>query len=166
MKFFVLILSAGLCIAGCSRHGKEISSLERKQGANFVSEADFAMTMRDFAKAEDLMTKATASCPDDGGYWLALGRVRMLLNRRGPAKDAYERALGAFEDAYAAKPKDPAPLFHQIDALVLLGRTDKARAVLAEAQKKHADDPDVRRYVSGKVLERLLTDPELRRFAL
>jgi len=55
-----------------------------------VSEANFAVTIREWSRAEGLYTKAVKICPDSGDYWLDLGVVRMHLNDRGGARSAYK----------------------------------------------------------------------------
>jgi len=160
----LLGLAAGFT-AGCSRH-KEITSLERKQAASDVSEAEFALNLRDYVRAEGLLTQAVAICPDTPEYWLNLGSVRRRLGNRDGAKAAYEQMLDVVRDLYRHDKTDPGPLLQQIYVLALLSRMDEARAVLEQAQKEHPDDGNVRAFVEGHQLERFQTDPTFKASAL
>jgi tetratricopeptide (TPR) repeat protein len=165
-RWFLLLLCLAVGgVAGCSRH-KEITSLERKEAANFVSEAEFALNLRDYARAEGLLSQAVAVCPDTPDYWLNLGSVRRRLGNRDGAKAAYEQMLDLVRDIYRHDSKDPGLLLQQIYVLALLGRMDEARAVLERAQKDHPDDGNVRAFVEGHQLERLPTDPTFKDSAL
>src|SRR4051794_15198966 len=112
---------------GCGRSKPEITSLQRKEAANLISEAQFALTLRDHARAEGLLAKAAEMCPDTGEYWLILGQTRMKLGQKDGARTAYKRALAAFEDEAKSKKGDPQPVLQQITALALLGRIDDAK---------------------------------------
>ena len=76
-----LLLAAALALCGC-RH-REITKLEREEAANMASEADFAVTVKEWSRAEGLYSKAAALCPDTGDLWLNLGVVRMRLGDHG-----------------------------------------------------------------------------------
>jgi len=156
-----------LAAAGCGRRPKaEITSLQRKEAANFVSEAEFALTLRDFARAEGLYAKAAAECSDTGEYWLALGSTRMRLGQRGGAKSAYQSAYDAFDDQAAKDRNDPQPVLQQVTVLALLGRVDDARALIAKLPERFPTNPTLRGYVDGKQLDRLLADPKFKEVAL
>src|ERR1700709_2734750 len=95
--FLLFLLGAGLT-AGCGR--KEITSTQRKEAANLASEAQFALTLRDYARAEPLMAKATEVCGDSSQYWQTLGMVRRKLGNRSGAKDAYSHMHDEARDQY------------------------------------------------------------------
>ena len=162
-----ILAALGLAVlgAGCSRH-KEITSLQRKEAASLVSEAQFAVTLRDYARAEPLLAKAVALCPDTSDYFLSLGTVRRQMDNRAGAKQAYEQALDLCRDAYRRDGKNTQPLLQQIYVLALLGRMDDARDALAKAQKDHPDDATVRGIIESKQLDRLADDPGFKEKAL
>src|SRR4051812_27367951 len=83
--------------AGCKPKVKEISSLQRREAESLASEAKFALSVRDVARAETSLARATALCPDVGDYWLELGRCRVKLGNRGAAKEAYKSALAVYQ---------------------------------------------------------------------
>ena len=133
MKKLVLILTglALLFAAGCGRRSApEITSLQRKEAASLASEAEFAVTVRDLARAEKVLTKATALCPDAGDYWLGLGSIRMRLGNREGAKQAYQSAFDAYGDDAKQEKADGTPGLQQVHVLALLGRVDEARKLL------------------------------------
>jgi Flp pilus assembly protein TadD len=168
MKWLLLFLAALLAAVGpgCGSRKKEITSLQRKEAATLVSEADFAVTLRDYARAEGLLVKATDLCPDTGEYWLALGTTRMRLGQRDGAKTAYKRALSAYEDSAQENKTDPSPVIQQVTALVLLGRADDARGVVEKLSTRFPDNRTVRLFVESKPVDRALADPKFKEVSL
>jgi len=151
---------------GCKPKSAAITSLQRKEAANLVSEAQFAMSIRDYARAEGLLAKATALEFDNGNYWISLGSMRVRLGRKPEAKQAYESALGAFEAAYKLNPTFAQPHLQQVYALALLGRIDRARDTLIKIEKAHPGDASVRAFVQGKQLDAMLSSPMFKEIAL
>jgi tetratricopeptide (TPR) repeat protein len=160
----VVFLIALFAIAGCGK--KEISSLDRKKAAALASEADFAVTLRDFTRAEGLFAQATALCPDAGDYWLNLGSMRMRLGQRATAKTAYRQALSAYENAAKKDKADVEAALQQVYVLALLGRTADAQALLAKLPERYPNERQVRSFVETKQLDRMLADPKFKELAL
>ena len=161
---FILLGLSFVLAAGCGR--KEVTSLQRKQAASLISEAEFALNLRDYARAEPLLAQAVELCPDTAEFWLNLGSVRRRLGNLKGAKTAYEGMLDVVRDNYRRDGKDPSPLLQQVYVLALLGRMDDARAVLDKAQKNHPDDRNVRAFVEDHRLEHLADDPGFKEIAL
>ncbi len=160
----LLLLLSAAYTAGCGR--KEITSLQRMEAANVASEAQFALTLRDYARAEPLLTKATALCPDTPEYWQNLGVVRRRRDNRSGAKQAYAQMRDAARDLYKQDDKKTEALLQQVYALALLGRADDARSLLEKAQKNHPDDRALGAFADGKQLDRILADPAFKDIAL
>jgi tetratricopeptide (TPR) repeat protein len=168
MKFTPLVLAVAVLMlaGGCKPKPMDIPALHRKEAANLASEAQFAVTLRDFARAEPLFEKAAKMCPDEGDYWINLGIVRRRQGNVAGAKDAYERARSAYRDVFAIEEKDSSLLLQEIYALALLGKGDDARKALAKAQKKMPDDRGIRLFVENKQLDLMLADPGFKEIAL
>ena len=163
----LIVMAAALVFAsGCPAKKKEISSLQRKEAETLVSEAQFALTIRDYARAEGLFAKAAELCPDTGSYWISLGATRMRLGNRSGAKDAYEGGLKAFQDLAAEEKADAEPWLQQIYALAVLGRTDDSRALLEKAASRFPDDRKLQQFIEAKQLDRTLADPKFKEVAL
>lgn len=160
----LLILSVALLASGCGR--KEITTLQRKEAATLVSEANFAITLRDLPRAEGLLAKAVVLCPDTADYWLLLGNVQRRQDNRAGAKASYEQALKENKELYRREPKNGVILLQQVYIFALLGRADDAREAQANAQKNHADDRKVRAFVESKELDRILSDPGFKDLAI
>ncbi|HVS53378.1 MAG TPA: tetratricopeptide repeat protein [Opitutaceae bacterium] len=158
-----LVLATG---SGCGAKKKEIASLDRKKAAAAVSEAEFALTVREYQRAEGLYAQAAALCPDTGDYWVSLGSTRMKLGQRDGAKSAYKSALAAYEDAARQDKTDPAPVIQQMTVLALLGRADDARSLLEKLPARFPDNRQVKNFVEAKQLDRLLADPRFKEVAL
>lgn len=168
MKFISLVLvAAGLVLgAGCGRKAKDITELERKQAANLASEAQFAITLRDYARAEPLFAQAAELCPDNGQYWVNLGVARVRQGNKSGAKSAYEKALSAYRAAAKAEPAVSDPVLQEIYVLTLLGRPDDAKKTLERLLKDRPNDRAVRMFAQDKQLERILTDPTFKEITL
>lgn len=166
-RFLVLIVTVALlATGGCKPKPKEITQLQRKEAASLVSEAEFAMNLRDYARAEPLFQKATELCPDDGGYWLGLGINRRRLDNVKGAKEAYEKARSAFRDAYETDRTESESLLKEVYALALLGRVDDATKALEKARKNDPADSRLRLFAENKQLERLIEEPSFKEIAL
>jgi tetratricopeptide (TPR) repeat protein len=163
-RLIFLVLLPVVLLGGCSR--KEVTELERKQAAALASEADLAVNLRDYTRAEGLLAQAVALCPDAGNYWLSLGMTRRKLDNRAGAKKAYEQALDLTRDAYKRNRQDPQPLLQQVYLLALLGRVDDARDTQEKAQKDHPNDRNVHIFVENRQLDRLTADPGFKAMAL
>lgn len=166
LRLALFVVAALLLVAGCKPRGKAITDLQRKEAAHLDSEAQFAITLREWARAEGLYDKATQLCPDTGVYWLNLGVTRMRLSKRDAARTAYKGALKAFEAEAAQNPTQVEPQLKQVEVLALLGRVDDARATLDKIAKRFPSDRAVRSFVENKSLDRMLADPMFKQSAL
>lgn len=160
----VLALVLLLAVTGCGKK-PEITPLQRKQAAALVSEAEFAITIRDFARAEDLMRQAAELCPDDGSYWMALGNLTKRNGKPAEARKAYEQCVEVYAAAYKETPQNGKLLMRQMYAEALLGHVDKARALVKKARENHAQDPEISAFDEA-ALERMLKNPNFKELAL
>lgn len=168
MKVFPLFVTilACLAVAGCKPKPKDVSPLARKEAANLVSEAQFALSLRDYARAEPLFDKAAKLCPDTGDYWINLGVTRRRLGNKSGAKAAYESARSAYRDAHALEPKVAESALQEVYVLALLGKVDDARKTLEKVQKQYPENRAVRTFIEGKQLDRIIADPSFKEIAL
>ena len=166
MKRSLFFALAALSLAGsaCKPKVREITSLQRKEAATLVSEADFAKQLRDLPRAEALYVKATTLCPDDAKYWVDLGSLRVRMGNKDAARTAYKSALAAYEAIKVEA--DPQPLLQQVYVLSLLGRQNDARAVLAKAAKKFPEHRAVRGFSEGGQFDKMIADPRFKEIAL
>lgn len=160
-----ILLILVFSVAACSKKAPEITSLQRKEAANLMSEAQFALALRDQARAEELIVKAAALCPDNGAYWLDLGSIRRGLENRDGARQAYTEAAKAYAATYKADRKELQPLLQQIYVESLLGNTKVAQKLLKQAIADHADNPAVKN-LTPQWLETILADPNFKSLAL
>ncbi len=166
----VLFLAAvviGLGVGGgCRARKKEITELQRKEAALQASEAQFSLTLRNWAEAETALAKAVTLDPDNGSYWVTLGSMRMKLGKKDLARDAYKGALRAYELEASKEKTDASPSLQQVYVLALLGRVDDARALLDKTAKRFGDQRIVRVFIEEKQLDRLMADPKFKESAL
>jgi tetratricopeptide (TPR) repeat protein len=170
VALFTACVAFAFCLAGCGKRGGgstgKITELQRKEAAHADSEAQFAVTLRQWERAEGLYAKAAQLCPDTGPYWVSLGAMRVRLNRREPAKDAYQKALKAFEAEAEKNKTDVEPWLKQVEVLALLGRMDDGRATLEKAAKRFPNDRAVRSFIENKNFDRMIADPMFKQSAL
>jgi Flp pilus assembly protein TadD len=155
-----LVLAAALVLAGCRQ--RVITPLERDEAANDVSEANFALTLHDWTRAEGLYAKATELCPDEGDAWASLGVVRMRLHNPNGARSAYKSALSAYEADGRRNPADTALVIRRAYLLVLLGRQDEARSLIDRARSELPADRRLRSFVEARGLEKMTADPAIK----
>jgi tetratricopeptide (TPR) repeat protein len=166
-RLSVLLLTLTLLAAsGCKPKAKDIPPLQRKEAASLASEAQFAVVMRDHARAEPLFEKAAKLCPDNGEYWLALGVARRRQNNTSGAKAAYEKSQAAYHDAYEIDSNNAEALMQELYVLCLLGKADEAQKRFDKAYKKAPTDIRLRSFSEGKQIERLMADPGLKELAI
>jgi tetratricopeptide (TPR) repeat protein len=166
-RLTLILAGASLLLAtGCKPKPKPITSLERKEAASLASEARFAITIRDYARAEGLFAQAAQLCPDTADFWINLGMTRRRLKNSAGAKTAYQSALAAFREASAKQPTEAGPMLRQVYVLALLGQPSEAKALLEQVNKKFGDDPGVRAFVDGRQLDHMLADPVFKEIAL
>jgi tetratricopeptide (TPR) repeat protein len=163
-----LLAVLGVFLGGCGGKSKESTEHQRKQADHLLAEADFAVTLRDWKRAEGLLAQASALVPGDGAVLTSLGSVRMRLGNRSAAKEAYQKALKAYEAAAAAdKSKtDAEPWLKQVYVLALLGKAGDARSLLDKLGKQYPGNRSVRAFIDGKQLDRMLADPQFKQLAL
>lgn len=159
----VLVLVVAAVLAGCGR--KEVSKADREQAASLLTEADFAVTIREWARAETLYTKALQLTPDTGDGWLSLAVVRMRVGNKDGARSAYKQAIAAYKDDYKANPSHAQSILRQAYILVILGRADDARALVDNAHAKNPADRALKAFVDGKGIDAMVADPGLKSLA-
>ena len=156
-------LAIGLAL-GCTQQ-KEITERDRKEAAYLASEAQFAVTVREWARAEGLLAKAVKVAPT-GDYWLSLGATRLRLNNRAGAKEAYQAALKAYAFDSARKNTVAEPWVKQAYVLALLGREDESRAMLAKAAQLFPKDVKVRALADAREFEKMISSQNFKDMAL
>jgi tetratricopeptide (TPR) repeat protein len=157
----VIAVFAALCI-GCGSKEKPITDLQRKEAAHLASEADFAITLKDYPRAESVLAKAVELAPDTGSYWINLGIARKRQGNTSGAKDAYQRALRAFQNQAKRNEADVDAWLRQIYVQVLLGRPDDARSTAEKMARQFPNQRNVKIFVEEKHLEQMLADPMMK----
>jgi len=155
-----LVMAAALLLAGCRQ--RVITPHDRDEAANEVSEANFALTLKDWARAEGLYAKATQLCPDEGDAWVSLGIARMHMHNPGGARSAYKSALQAYKDNLKTEPVNGAFVIREAYVLMLLGRPDEAKSCVEKARVKYPEDRRIRSFVESNGLEKMKADPALK----
>jgi Flp pilus assembly protein TadD len=165
-RLTAVLLGLTLCLCpACKPKPKDISPLQRKQAASLASEAEFALTLKDFTRAEGLYQQATGLCPDVPEYWESLGVTQRRMNNLAGARTAYRQALEAHADRYKLQ-KNPGDLLQQAWILALLGRDGDALTLMKKAAIAHPDDARIRVATDPKWVERLHSDPAFREISL
>ena len=149
---------------GCSGR-KEPTERDRKEAAFLVSEAQFAITVKEWARAEGLFDRAAKMAPQ-GDYFLSLGAVRIQLKNRSGAKQAYEMALKAFRQESARSNASAEVWIKQAYVLGLLGRKGESKSIIEKAVKVFPNDSKLRGLTDPKELERIFSTQSFKDMAL
>jgi Flp pilus assembly protein TadD len=161
---FVLVAAA---LSGCGGGDGKTAELRRKEADHLVAEADFAVNLREWTRAEGLLLKAAELAPEDGEIWINLGAARALRGDKPQARTAYERALSLLAGAASEKSGAPAePWLRQVYVLVLLGREKDARTLLEKAGRRLEGNREVKDFIANRGIDLLLKDPALARLRL
>ena len=162
---FLFGLAFLLLLGACRSKESAITPLQRKEADNIVKEALFAITVRDYPRAQGLMDKAVQMVPDAPDYRVTLGTTHFRQGKREEAKAAYKAALEAYENLAKRNDNDAQSRLQQVYVLTLLGRVDEARAMLAKIASRYPADKDVRMFVDGKQIDQLLANPKFKEIA-
>lgn len=163
--FFLLSTLLLTLVTGCGPHRKQVTDLEQKEAALLGSEAQFAMSVKDWARAEGLLLKAVQKVPA-GDYWRLLGSARVHAGNKTAAKTAYLEAVAAYELEAKADTTKPDAWMKQSHVLALLGRIEDSKAAIAKAAKRSPDDPRARALLDPKQFEKMLQDPAFKEASL
>ncbi|MBI5383023.1 MAG: tetratricopeptide repeat protein [Opitutae bacterium] len=174
MKLVTISLLSAVCLlfAACKDKSKaapgqpkEVSKLVSAEAENCVSDATFAVQIKDFARAEKSMARAVELRPDVADWWVTLGSLCKRQGKTSEARSAYKKALGLLEDRYAAT-SEPQDLQQQLAIMVLLGREADARTELERAYKKRPTEPVLKNYYETKLIDLLLQDENIKQMKL
>lgn len=164
---FALAAFLAAVLGGCGKpQPKDVPPLARKEAASLASEAVFAAQIRDDARAETLLAKATELDPEQTDTWLELGYARKRQKNDNGARKAYREALAAAERAYNGDAENVSALLDQVFVYALLGDLDAGRELAAKAIKAHPENRALKNFSETQALDRLLADPLFKRHAL
>jgi tetratricopeptide (TPR) repeat protein len=163
--FIVSACVAALFFAGCSRQPKEVTPAAKAEAASLLSEAQFAMQIREFPRAEELIDRALKLRDDVPEYWVSLGMARRRQDNKSGARKAYEQALEMHSDLYK-KDKAPEQLVQQSFVLALLGKNDDALKLLQKGLKDHPDSAVIKKMADPRGLPRTFQSADFKALAL
>ncbi|HEU5079530.1 MAG TPA: tetratricopeptide repeat protein [Opitutaceae bacterium] len=158
-SFVLLVAAVALTLCGCKKKPKEVSTAARAEAAQDAGEAEFAMSIRDYTRAEDLFAKAVVLDPTLPRYWKQLGAARLRLGNNKGARKAYEQSLDMVLDEYDRTKKESlTAAFGAIESYVLLRRPDEARKFLDQVVKDHPDNNEVKAFRENKMIDRMIAE--------
>lgn len=166
MKPLALFLCLVLALlAGCKGKPKELSPTEKLAVENLISEAQFALQIREYSRAEELFQRAITLREDFPEYWVLLGMARRRQDNLDGARKAYKHALELHKERYDREKKDE-DLAQQAWVLALLGRTDDALKFLEQSLKDHPDSAVLRQMADPRGLPRTFQTAQFKELAL
>ena len=137
---------------------KEVSRVVAAEAEGYLSDALFAVQIKDFARAEQSLAKAVKLRDDIPDWWLQLGVARKKLGKSSDARIAYKKALAIHERAYE-QTKDSQYIQGQLYILLLLDDEAEARIRLQKALRAHPDDQELKGFDRAKGIDQLLRNP-------
>lgn len=165
-RLFALLICVFVALgSGCSKKNIEVSAATKAEAAMLASEAQFAMQIREFNRAEELLQRALKLREDMPEYWVTLGMARRKQDNKDGARKAYKTALGLHTDRYNEGHK-PEELAQQAFVLALLGRGEEALALLNQGLKDHPNHPVMQKMADPRGLPRTFKTEEFKSLAL
>ncbi|MBL9201227.1 MAG: hypothetical protein JNL39_12015 [Opitutaceae bacterium] len=165
LRLACLAIPLLLVPAGCGPGAKPLSERDLNEMKALQAESQYAMTMKQWSRAESLYERAIKISPEVE-FFHNLGSARMRLQNRAGAKEAYESGIRACDHLAAVKRGSTDPLLKKIQLLALLGKVEEARALQAKIDKEFRQDHAVRAFVDGKKLDALIASPIFKEIAL
>lgn len=120
----------------------------------------------DLAGAEKALVQVAKLNPANDDVWFDLGITRARLKDKSGARDAFKKCISACEDAYKKNATTPLYLTKQVRPLILLGRADDARAVLAKAAKLFPENNEIKQLIDAKIVDQFLAAPDYKELAV
>jgi tetratricopeptide (TPR) repeat protein len=160
---FAVACAAALLLAGCSK--KEADPAVEAEARMLASEARFAMQIREFKRAEELMQRAIDLHDGQPEYWVTLGMARRRQDNISGARKAYEKAFSMHKARYKDE-KNPEELAQQAFVLALLGRAGDALKLLEKGVKDHPDSAALKKMADPRGLPRTFQNPEFKALAI
>jgi len=162
---FCVACACFLCVTGCSKKHQEVPVAVKAEAASLISEAQFAMQIREFSRAEELIQRAIKLRDDVPEYWATLGMAQRKQDNREGARQAYKKALSLHVDRYKES-RQPDELAQQAFVLGLLGRTDEALKLLEQGLKDYPDSSAMKEMADPRGLPRTFQTAEFKALAL
>ncbi len=162
-----LILAVFLCVAlvGCKDKPKTpVPSTPKAVAAEvgrIISEAEFAVQMKDFARAETLMNQAIALEKDDARHYMRLAYVAIQQANKTNARAAYEKALKCYIQESKGDGGNPAIILDIINVHLLLRQPAEAQKVLDAAVKQFPKVEDFKIMQKENAIQQMMKDPEI-----
>ncbi len=169
--FLISLGVLSLALAGCSDRSvgkaqpgqpKPVEKVVAAEAENFFSDAAFAMQVRDYARAEQSLSKAVGLRSDIPEWWELLGYAYKLHGKTSDARSAYKKALALWENKYDQL-ADVQSGMRRVYVLVLLDRADEARSLVEKLTKKHSSDKGLQTFLRNKGVDQMLADPEVQK---
>jgi len=165
-RIFALLVCAVVALsAGCSKKNKEVPAAVKSEAAMLASEAQFAMQIREFSRAEELMQRSVKLRDDMPEYWVTLGMARRKQDNLDGARKAYKTALELHAGRYK-EGHQPEELAQQAFVLALLGRGEEAIALLNQGLKDHPNNPAMQKMADPRGLPRTFKTEEFKALKL
>ncbi len=165
LSLLVLACVGALWFAGCAKEPKEYPKAVTAEAASLIGEAQFAMQIREFSRAEELIQRALKLRDDLPEYWVSLGMARVRQDNSSGARNAYEQGIKLHVARYK-KNQEPSDLMQQAFVTALLGKTDDALKILKQGLKDHPDDEVVKKMADPRGLPRTFQTPEFKQLTV
>jgi Flp pilus assembly protein TadD len=170
-RSFLVMTTLAAALTGCGDKADtaakaEPTKAQRAEVAMLLSEAEFAVQLRDHARAEPLLAKAVTIVGDNPDHWIMLGATRRRLGNTDGARQAYRSALTVLESEYKKTPADGGLVLEQVYVHALLGQAEQARSLLEKSAKTHAEDAALQQFIRSKGLDQMMADRAFKEIAL
>ena len=161
----IALLAVALLLSfGC--HKKEASKQDQLAAAEAASDAQFAMTIREYPRAQAGYKKATDLMPENGDYWLGAGIAAFKAGDKSAAKSAYKSAANAYKAAYKKDKTALGAANQYVFVEFLLHEPADAKDFLIQVAKDHPENTGLNTFVNSNQLDKMADDPHVKDLAL
>ncbi|HEX5398427.1 MAG TPA: tetratricopeptide repeat protein [Verrucomicrobiae bacterium] len=137
---FACLLAAVALFASCTPADRTHVGPRSQQ---LAGESAKAFNTKDYATAQSLAARATATDPQFAEAWVGYGMASVRLGQSERARQAYERALSIYQARHRQDPSAANPIVQQIFLLTLLDRPAEAETLLKQARADYPNDPEI-----------------------
>lgn len=130
-----------------------------------INEAQFAMSVREYSRAEELIRRSIKLNEDMPEYWVSLGMALRRQDKNDEARKAYKQALELHADRFK-ETKRPEELGQQAFVLGLLGKVDDATKLMEKGLKEFPDSDLMKRMAAPTGLQSTFKTEKFKELAL
>lgn len=162
MQKILGIIASVVCVfvlAACGgSKKKELTQLEQAQINQHLEAAKREVFIKNYSAAEQSLVEITKIDATNYQVWFELATLRAGLKKKSESLAAYKNAFKQGKAAFGRDANNQDALVISLRSLVLLGRGQEARDMLAKAVKKNPDNTAYKHLEQQKFVDQLMVN--------